>query len=122
MRRYHGNSHQIKANVLTAQHRTYHQLRETGVQFLRRRHGGAELQQLERHAVLQVDLGGLTAAEAAQEAQARARPFPRGHSGDARRGWGLGQGGGVERKLLSGGHDLRRERESEREQERRRVR
>jgi len=49
------------------------------MQLLGGRHGGAELQQLQGHAVLQVDLRRLTAAEAAQEAQARPRPLPGGH-------------------------------------------
>lgn len=51
------------------------------MQLLRRRHGGTELQQLQGHAVLEVDLRRLAAAEAAQEAEARPRPLPRRHAG-----------------------------------------
>lgn len=51
------------------------------MQLLSRRHGCAELQQLQWHAVLQIDLRGLAAAEAAQEAQALSRPLPGGHGG-----------------------------------------
>lgn len=43
----------------------HHQFRETRMELLSGRHGGAELQQLQGHGVLQVDLQGLTATEAA---------------------------------------------------------
>lgn len=82
---------------------THHQFGEACMQLLGRRHGGAELQQLQRHAVLQVDLRGLAATKAAQEAQPRPRPLPGGHGdgGDTgvtvtldQDGKGTGQGTG----------------------------
>lgn len=79
------------------------------MQLLSRRHGRTELQQLQWHGVLQVDLRGLTAAEAAQEAQALSCPLPGGHDGcgnqvavavqvqeDRGRGQGAGRGSGAE--------------------------
>lgn len=95
------------------------------MQLLSGRHGGTELQQLQGNAVLQVDLWGLAAAEAAQEAQAWPRPLPGRHggcggtgsSGDVgpgmcRRG-PRGREGEVERttRLLSRGHDLEKREE-----------
>lgn len=71
---------------------THHQFRETCMQLLGRGHGGAELQQLQRHAVLQVDLRWLGAAEAAEEAQARPRPLPGGHDGRGDTGGSGGPG------------------------------
>lgn len=119
---------------LNRPHFTHHKFGETCVQLLHRGHGGAELQQLKRHAVLQVDLQRLAAAKAAQEAQARPRPLPGGHGGTRGDGSGSGgagpggrrtdgaegQGGGVERRprLLSRGHDLEEKREEERGLER----
>lgn len=64
---------------------TYHQFRKAGIQFLLRGHGGAELEQLQGNTVLQVDLWGLAAAEAAQEAQAGPRALPGRHP--LRAGW-----------------------------------
>lgn len=84
------------------------------MQFLGWRHGGTKLQQLQRHAVLQVDLRRLAAAEAAEEAQARPRPLPGGHGAVGSGGaWAEKRG----RSLLSGGHDLRKKEERKKERE-----
>lgn len=60
---------------------THHQFRKACMQLLCRWHGGAELQQLQRHGVLKVDLQWLAASKAAQEAQARPCPLPGRHTG-----------------------------------------
>lgn len=73
---------------------TYHQFGETRMQLLSGGHGGTELQQLEGHAVLEVDFWGLTTAKAAQEAQARPRPLPGGHVGCGDTGGNDGAGPG----------------------------
>lgn len=64
------------------------------MQLLSGRHGGAELQQLQGDAVLEVDLWGLAATEAAQEAQAWPRPLPGGHGGCGDTGGSDGAGPG----------------------------
>lgn len=76
------------------------------MQFFLWRHGGTELQQLQGHAVLQVNLRGLTAAEAAQEAQGGPCALPGRHPLQS------GGAGAKARKakdpsLLSRGHDLK---------------
>lgn len=73
---------------------THHQFGETRMQLLSRRHGRTELQQLQWHGVLQVDLRGLAAAEAAQEAQALSCPLPGGHDGCGNTGGSGGAGPG----------------------------
>lgn len=89
------------------------------MQLLCRWHGRAELQQLQRHGVFQVDLRWLAAAKAAQEAQALPRPFPGWHggcggkagSGGTQPGWqrkgpqgrGKGSGGGGGQGCYLGG-------------------